>query len=206
MNQFFRRTGRAVTLCVLVALAGCASYSLVPPSTSLGVAKSALHVSPGQSWNRVLTTMAPYMQGKTAQSEYWTADGNLLNLLSFHGGVAPGETLFRPVSKQERPMPPFKADMTLADLPEWVESSLRLRSTNTTVQMGEIKPVTFAGQSGVQCDFTFVDESEVQRRGRVAATIKGGQLFLILFEAVSPVYFDRRIAEVEQIIASATIG
>jgi hypothetical protein len=162
-----------------------------------------LQVTPGEAWNKIANAVTPYAASQTSTSQYWTADGNLLNLLSFHAGLKPGNTLFRSPSKATRPMPPFRADMTLPEIPEWVESSLRLRATSGSVTLGEIKPINFLQTTGVQFDFTFVDDTEVRRRGRGAASIINGQLYLILYEGTAQVYFDRRLPDVERMIANA---
>ena len=188
----------------LAGLGGCAGYSLVPAATRT-VGGGALEVTPTSAWNKLGGFPSVYAQTKSPTAEYWTADGDGLNLLALHGGLKDGATFFRAVDRKERPMPPFRASMTLPEIPDWVESSLRLRSPNTTVTMGEVRPVSFSGQPGVQFDLSFVDESEVPRRARGAATIRDGRLYLIFFEAVAPVYFDRHAAEVDRIIATARI-
>jgi hypothetical protein len=190
-----------IAATLLITLSGCAAYSLVTPAPT--TVSAGLQVTPGEAWNRVANPLTPYAASKVGKAEYWTADGNLLNLLSFHAGLKLGASLFRSVDKQTRPMPPFRADMTLAEIPEWVESSLRLRAASGSVTLGEIKPITFLQSSGVQFDFTFVDDTQVRRRGRGAASIINGQLFLILYEGTAQVYFDRRIADVDRMIASA---
>jgi hypothetical protein len=189
---------------LMLGLSACGGYSLVPVGT-LAVANKQLIVAPVDTWNRVVSGVSSYALRKAPGSEYWTADGDMLNLLSFHSGLAEGATLFKAVDKKERPMPAFRSSMTLAEIPEWVESSMRLRSANATNQMGEVKPLTFSGQPGVQFDLTYVDETEVPRKARGAATVKDGKLYLILFEGVTPVYFNRRIEEVDRIIAAASI-
>lgn len=199
-----RSMARLIVAAGLASLAGCAGYALVPAATHI-VGGGTMAVTPATAWNKLGGFPSVYAQTRSPTAEYWTADGDGLNLLALHGGLREGATFFRAVDRKERPMPPFRAGMTLPEIPDWVESSLRLRSPNTMVTMGEVKPVSFGGQPGVQFDLRFIDESEVPRRARGAATIRDGRLYLIFFEAVAPVYFDRHAAEVDHIIASVRI-
>lgn len=189
----------AVALAAAPAAPALAGWKLVEQGKPVAVAKSTLKVTPGEAWNR--GSLRPI---KT--SEIWTLDGVNLNELYFVTGLAAGGTLYRDTKKKDQPLPKFKAGMELTEIPEFVESSTRLALSTSVFEMTEVQPTTFAGQAGVRFSYQYaVEGSSLKRRGLGVGTVVGGKLHLITFTAPSLYFFERDLAKVEAIIASATI-
>jgi hypothetical protein len=176
-----------------------AGWKLIDGGTPVAVAKGALTVTAGQDWNR--WTVRPIKKG-----EVWTLDGVNLNELYFVSGLAPGETLFRNVNKKERPLPTLGASLQLTDIPEFVESSTRIALNTSVFELKDVQPTTFAGHQGVRFSYEYaVEGTPLLRRGLGAGTVADGQLHLIVYTAPALYFYDRDVAKVEAIIASATL-
>ncbi len=175
-----------------------AGWKLVPHGTAVKVAKGTLSITPGDDWNR--WTGHPIDKG-----ESWTLDGMSLNELYFVSGLAPGETLFKDAAKKDAPLPALRAAMQLTDIPDFVESSIRVRLDTSVFQVTNVQPVTLGGHAAVKFTYEYaVAASTLKRKGIAAGTLVNNQLYLINFIAPALFYFDRDAPKVEAIMASAT--
>ena len=177
------------------ALAG---WKLVPHGEPIKVAKGALTVTPGEDWNRSTNRIID-------KGEAWTLDGSSLNDLYFVSGLAPGETLFKDAAKKDRPLPTMGAAMQLTDIPDFVESSIRVALDTSAFQITNVQPARFAGHDAVKFTYEYsVASSTLKRRGLAIGAVVNNQLYLINFCAPALYYFDRDAPKVEAIMASAT--
>ena len=183
--------------CAAPALAG---NKLIPQGQPVLVAKSPLTITPDHEWNKMGARPG-------RNSETWTLDGDGLNDVTFYGGVVSGKTLFREVSKKNKPLPRFSATMLLTDIPALFENSYSIALNTQLMKVDGVTPTTFLGAKGVHFTYSFSrPDEEVRRKGEASAAIIGGKLYMISFEAPNVYYFDRDIASYRAIVASARLG
>jgi len=183
--------------CTAPALAG---NKLIPQGQPVAVAKSPLTITPDHEWNKMGARPG-------RNSETWTLDGDGLNDVTFYGGIESGRTLFREVSKKNKPLPRFAATMLLTDIPALFENSYSIALDTQLMKIEGVTPTTFLGAKGVHFAYSFSrPDEEVRRKGEASAAIIGGRLYMITFEAPNVYYFDRDIAAYRAIVASAKMG
>ncbi len=191
-----------ITATLLSLAAGCAQgYSLVSPSTPVVVAKG-MSVTPSISWNKV-----PRRMDQMAYEEVWTADGELLNQVSFYAGIPDGSKLIRQRKKDEAQVPVFRANMQPQELAEFVEGNYRVISGSTAFTVEKIVPANFAGASGFAMDFAYILQSdEVKRRARAIGAVKDGKLYMMIYEGTQTHYYLAYLGEFEKLVSTARIA
>jgi hypothetical protein len=190
-----------VTVATISLLAGCAqTYSLINQSAPVVVAKG-MSVTPAINWNKV-----PRRADQLAYEEVWTVDGEQLNQVTFYSGIPEGKKLIRQRKKDEAQVPVFKASMLPQELAEFVEGNYRVLSGSTAFTVEKIAPATFAGSSGFVMDFAYVLQSdEVKRRARATGAVKGGKLYMMIYEGTQTHYYPAYLSEFEKLVNSAQI-
>lgn len=184
-------------LAMLHAGPALAGWKIAPRGAPAAVLKGAMSVTPAEDWN--FNSSHPMKKGET-----WTLDGASLNELYLVAGLAPGETLFKDVAKKDRPLPKLGAGAVLTDIPEFVESSVRIQLNTSQFETTGVEPVKFGGRDGVKFSYRYSVQGEsLTRQGVAMATLAGKNLYLINFTAPSIYYFDRDKAKAEAIMASA---
>ena len=183
--------------CATSALAG---NSLIAEGQKVAVAKSPLTVTPGREWNKMGARPG-------RNSETWTIHGDPLNDLTFYGGIENGKTLFREVSKRNKPLPKFTSSMLLTDIPSLLENSYRIALDTSLMSIDRAEPATFAGTKGIRFEYSFSRFGEdVHRKGEGYAAIVKGRLFMITFEAPTLYYFQAGVEAARQVVSSAVLG
>lgn len=163
------------------------------------IANSSLKVVPPRDWNEL--TARP---GKRAET--WTLDGDQLNDVTFFVGVAPGEPLVRERSRKREPLPKFKSTTLLAEVPDLLEGTYRAAKQIGAFTVTSTKPASFLGYDGVCFTYEFVDSDELPRKGEALATLIGGKLYMVTFDAPRVHFFDRTIADYRALIETASIA
>ena len=184
---------------LIFATPSVAGNKLMPASVPIVVAKSTMSVTPDSQWNRLSARPG-------RNSESWTLDGSQLNDLTFYGGVASGQTLFREVDKRNRPLAKFNSTMLSPDIVQLLESSYRIALQTGLFQVGTVESGNLAGHKGVRFQYQFVLGDEVKRSGEGTAAVINGKLYMITFEAPEIFYFNRDIAKARAVVASARVG
>jgi hypothetical protein len=187
-----------------VLLGACATnlgtgFSLVAPG-DWPVARRSMSVTPTVAWNR-----APRGQYDIAAEENWTLNGPLLDNLSFVGGLESGRAIVRQRRREERQVPPFRADMTPPELAGMIETFYRIRAGSVRFEMTGMQPRRFLGRDGFQFDFDHLDSSEIERRGRAVGAVVDDRLYLVLLEGARMHYFPAALPEFERIVESARL-
>jgi len=176
------------------ALAG---WKLVEQGQPVKVAKSAMQVTPGEDWNR-------WTRRPIKPSEVWTLDGVNLNEFYFVSGLAPGMTLYKDANKKEQPLPVLRSGLGLTDIPDFVESSMRIALNTSVFELTGVEPATVAGHQGVRFTYEYaVASSPLVRKGLAVGTLIDGNLHLMTFTAPAIYYYDRDLPKAEAIMASA---
>lgn len=189
----------ALAIAAMSASPALAGWKLAKQAAATTVAKGALAVTPVEGWNR-------WSARPIKKSEIWTLDGVALNELYFVSGLIPGETLYRDVAKKDRPLPKMGAGMQLTDIPDFVESSMRVALKTSVFRVTNVEPVRFAGRDGVRFAYEYaVEDSPLIRKGVASGTVAANQLYLITFTAPGVYYFDRDRPKAEAIMTSARL-
>ncbi len=176
-----------------------AGNSLIAADKRVAVGKSKLMVTPDREWNRMGLR-------RVKGSESWTLDGDGLNDITFYGGLAGGQTLFRDVQKKTAPLPTFSPTMLLTDVPTLLEGSIRISQQTSLITIDSIKPARFVGADGVAFTYSFVKPDGLRRKGEARAALVGGKLYMMTFEAPALHYFDRDAANFRSLAETAKIG
>jgi len=184
---------------LLAASPAAASYRLVPVGKEVQVARSNLGFTPDREWNRLLSRV-----GRNAES--WL-DGLTLNDVTFYGGIADNQTLFKEVNKTEKPLPRFSKTMLVPDVASLFEGSYRIANDTSLFSIDSIEPGTFAGKPGFHFTYSFTIQSdEVRRKGEAYAAIVEGRLYMATFEAPAIHYFERDVEAFRKLVATAHYG
>ncbi|MGR6328302.1 hypothetical protein ACU5AX_04495 [Sphingomonas sp. XXL09] len=190
------------TLAVALALAGApvlAAHSLREAGKTVQVADSALSVTPTRDWNRLSGRPGRY-------AETWTLDGSQLNDVSFYANVPAGQPIIRARNRRRDPLPLFRADMLLADVPELLEGTYRTYKQIGSFSVTASSPARFLDHDAVQFSYAYLDVDELPRRGEAIATIIDRHLYMITFDAPRLHFFDRSIGDVRALINSCRLG
>jgi len=179
--------------------AALAGWKIMPKAQPVAVAKSAMTVTPASDWNR-------WSERPSKRGETWTLDGVALNELSFFGGIAQGEAIYRERNKKDEPLPKFSRTMLAPDIVQAVEGSHRILLRTSLFAVDTIEPAALGGHAGVRFNYRYtVQDEEVRRKGEARAAVVGGKLYLITFAAPEIHYFDAGMAAALAIMDSAVI-
>lgn len=189
-----RNTLAAIGLTSIL-VAGCASVTSAPAGP-LKVGKST--VTLGREWSNV-SAIAPARGKKVA---VLSVDGPALNRLLVSDGMAPGDYLVRPASK-EHPTPVIRADMSASERMEFVADSVAAMDYQR-VQVVRPRPARFKGQAAVRFDLTAMTTDGLEISGTALVAEQAGRTHVILYLAPAEHYFGAGLAEVEAVMASAS--
>ena len=193
----------AVLLALAAALiSACAtmSYQAVLPGVNM---LGELQVTADAGWNLAPAYATP---NATSKSQTWTRDGLLLDRLIIIPAVADGEALFKSRDPAAA-LPPFRASMLPNEIEEMTESTIvkLFGEGSAVVNTENLRPWGFAEHRGVMFDIAVTVTESPDYRGMVGAFIVGDKLYMILFLAATPYYYDKHIASVEALIKGAAI-
>ena len=162
-----------------------------------------MRVTVDDDWNLAPARLTP---ASRKQSRTWTQDGLLLDRLSIIPAVADGETLFVSRSKSAA-LPVFHADMLPNEIEELVESSIvkLYGEGQSAVSTSNLRPQGFGEHGGFMFDIEAAITESPDYRGSVGAFVDDEKLYMVLFLAAEPHYFDKHAARADAIIKSATL-
>ena len=177
---------RAVLL--LVMLAGCATMEQVAPGRF--TIQETLSVTADARWNR----LEPGPDG----TEYWTADGMVLDTLAFYV-LAEGETLGEPGPETPR----WSAAMTPHDIVEMYEALVT--QEGSVFRLGRLAPADFGGVPGFLFEHTTATRDGPLLGGLAYCAVAGGKLYVMSYTAPRSHLYEKHVAAVRAIAASARI-
>jgi hypothetical protein len=197
------RKSTLLLAAIIVLASGCAAqgYRLVDPGVnSLG----PMQVTAGPGWNLAPSYATP---GARQDTQTWTKDGLLLDRLMIIPAVGDGEPIFSSRDKSAA-LPPFRADMLPNELEELTKSTIvkMFGEGNAAVSTENLRPWGFAEHRGVMFDIRAAVTESPDYRGTVGALIVDKKLYMIMFLAATPHYYDKHKGEAEALIQSAAIG
>ncbi len=192
---------------VLLALAAALTSACAPVGyravlsgvNSLG----ALQVNADTGWNLAPVHATPNAR---SDSQTWTKDGLLLDRLVLIPAVSDGEPIFQSRDASDA-LPPFRANMLPNEIEELTESTIvkMFGEGNAVVSTEKLRPWGFAEHRGVMFDLAVTVTESPDYRGMVGAFIVEDKLYMIIFVAATPHYYDKHIANVQALIQGAAI-
>jgi hypothetical protein len=194
------------SVLLLVAIVGlisaCASVNyrqVVPGVNVLG----ELKITAGSGWNLAPSQATP---GARPGTQTWTKDGMLLDRLVIIPAVNDGESIFKTRDKAAAP-PAFRAGMLPNEIEELTESTIvkMFGEGAAAVSTENLRPWRFAEQRGVIFDVRAAVTESPDYRGMVGAFIVDKKLYMIMFIAATPYYYDKHKADAEALIQSAAM-
>lgn len=194
---------RFIAVIALALLVGaCTQYALVSPQQRVTV-KDALSVEPDIAWNKINTQD---ITGRN-QTETWTADGPLLNTLTFFAGIEDGRPLFLQTAEQEKnnKLPEFRKTMTSTEIMELVEATHAKRAQAALTKTRNLRPEKFAGKDGFRFEMTYVGKDEVERDITAIGTVYNDRLYLIEYQGTHVYHYELRRAQAERIMQTAQL-
>ena len=193
---------RMTLISMLFALSGCASmsYTLVSPGP---VMVGDLQINAADAWNRTPSFFATRSRART---EVWTQDGVLLDRIVIIPGVPDGEPIFRS-NDPAAALPEFRADMLPNELEGLTESSIvkLMGEGNVSVSTSNLRPNRYGEYNGVLMDIDAALSDGPDYRGLAGAFVADDLLFIMIYVAAIPYYYDKHIAKAEAVIQNAII-
>jgi hypothetical protein len=191
-------TQRLAFLLFALALAGCATTPPVTLVTPGPVEVGSLTVTAGTGWNNLTAS-------KSAQRMTWTRDGLTIDRLWVFADIADGETLFPEPKGSGAALPRFRASMLPNELVAFTESyiSKMFGEGDAVVTTSNLRPQRFGEHNGVLFDAAVQPAGAADRKGLIGAFIADAKLFLVMYLAVDPYYFDLNREAASSVIGSA---
>jgi hypothetical protein len=196
------RPARYSAILLLAALGGCvAGFTVVQPGVNTF---GPMRVTADENWNKAPSAFTPLAR---SQSRTWTQDGLLLDRLVIIPKVADGEPIFNS-RDQSAALPVFRADMLPNEIEELVESSIvkLYGEGQSAVSTSNLRPQGFGEYGGLMFDFAASITESPDYRGLVGAFIVDDELYMVIFLAADPYYYDKYAARADAIIKSATLS
>ena len=195
------RLARALLLILLGCLAACGTQYRLVESGATEV--SGLQLYTRDRWNLAPAHLSPMSR---SDSVTWTRDGLLLDRLLIIPAVPHGATLFEQDSASQA-LPLFRRDMGPKDIEELVESSLTklFGEGQVLVDTGALRPQRFGETGGFPFDLEMAVTDGPDYRGISGAFVRQAHLYLVIYLAADPYYFDKHRAEALAVIRSARL-
>jgi hypothetical protein len=200
-------TLRITAIVLVLALAACEHYALVPPTRT--TIHQAFTVEPPRPWNRWSFTFEkispfefPLHEQWPGPVETWTAEGYGLDRIIFVAGLTSGSPLIKEDDSKD-PIPKFRDDMTASEIMEFFEASLARTAQTTLIETKNLRPTQFGGVDGFRFDIRYVrKDDEVDTDGIVVGAVRNKKLYLIFFSGTHLYHYSKLLPDVEKLIAS----
>jgi len=196
------RPARYSAILLITALGGCVTgFTVVEPGVNTF---GSMRVTADQNWNKAPSTLTPLAR---SQTRTWTQDGLLLDRLIIIPGVADGEPIFNSRDESDA-LPVFRTDMLPNEIEALVESSIVkfFGEGQSAVSTSNLRPQGFGEYGGFMFDFAAAITESPDYRGLVGAFIVDDKLYMVIFLAADPYYYDKYAARADAIIKSATLS
>lgn len=190
----------ATLVAIAAATGGCVAYSLVEPGP---VVVEALELHPVSAWNLAPAYSTPLARDDAA---VWTRDGLLLDRLIIIPAVPDGEPIFKD-DEGFAALPVFRANMLPNELAELTESSIAklFGEGSASVGTANLRPHRYGDQNGILLDVDAALTDGPDYKGLAGAFIAEDRLYVMLYIAAVPYYYDRHLREAEAIIEGARL-
>ena len=182
-----------IAVALALSLAACASSGGPLVSPGPNPAGGDLRIDSEMEWSRY----------SDRRSQWWTMDGQQLNLLYLIPAVRPGEYIF--LGRRQTPRRPdgpfFQPGMRADELRDLIVDGL-LAAGLVGVQTTDLRPDDFAGREGLRFEMSMTNQEGLKYQGMAAAFEHDDRLALALFMAPSEYYYPRDAARVARMLDS----
>lgn len=191
--------GCALATAALLSMSTAAqAHKLRLKGEQVAVAGSSMSVTPGRDWNSLSAKV-----GKN--TETWTLDGEQLNDVTFYGGIPVDSPLVKEKNKKKEPLPKFTSTTLPVELPELLERTYRTYKSSASFQVLSAEPRLFLGREGVVFTYEYTDADDLTRKGEARASIIGGKLYMVTFEAPRLNYFGKTMNDFTILVETARL-
>ena len=181
-----------LALAAALLLAACASGGpLVTPGPN--PAGGDLRIDSEMEWTRY----------SERRAQWWTMDGQQLNLLYLIPAVRPGEYIFlgRRQTARRPDGPFFRPGMRADEVRDLIVDGL-LAAGLVGVQVHDLRPDDFGGREGLRFEMSMTNQEGLRYQGMAAAFEHDDRLALALFLAPGEYYYPRDAAKVARMLDS----
>ena len=191
--------GVSILLALIAACATNQYVSVVPGVTSLG----QMRVTIGEGWLRAPASLIPE---ERSSSRTLTRENLEQDRLMIIPGVSDGEGIFQNPN-EATPLPAFAANMNSEQIAAMVGQSMQqtLWNGDATVAIKDARDHGYNGIAGFVFDLEVNMPSGPDHKGAAGGFVYKDRLYVVIYSAESPEYFDRHIDDVRQLIDSATV-
>lgn len=185
----------------LFFISGCVSFTAMGPGE---FSTSGFVVTTDITWNQA---PAEATRLSRPDSRTWTQDGFLLDRLLIIPAVPGGEPIFRQTSISQA-LPLFEASMLPNEIQELVESSIvkLFGEGGAAVETRRLRPQSYGADRGIMFDVEVSLSDGPDYRGLTGALVVDEKLYLILYLAAEPYYFDKHVERATRVIKSARVN
>lgn len=180
---------------------GFSNYYTLVNVRSVNVGDGSLAVTPPRPWNRQRRIFFDDVRWV----EDWTLNGPLLDNMTFVSGLPHGRWLVRTERRDAQQVPRFHSNMTAPEIQAMLESAYRVRGGAVDFRTLSLQPRQFVGHPGFQFDYEHLDSDEVWRKGRAVGAVIGGELYLVMVDAVRSHYYPDALTDFEAMVTSARL-
>jgi hypothetical protein len=179
-------------LALLLPLSACTTWTHVKPKPQK--LSGGLSVTPESEWSSI----------KTGATHTWTVHGPDLEAITVVSGLKDGKPLLPPVARKEK-MPLFRSSMAAPEIAQLVVETL-LRRGYGDVELGAVKPETFAGRAGFRFELDLTAANGLEKSGFGVGAIVDSKLYMLVYRAPKLYYFEAYRPAVESLISSAGVA
>ncbi len=179
----------AAALAAFALLAGCTTFSAVPPAKKQEIG-GIFRAEPSRLWSAM----------KSGDTQSWTINGFGLEAITFITKVEDGEAIAPKIQGEDAPT--FQKGMNATDVVDLYEALLSARGYSQVAVRG-LRPHEISGAEAFRFDYDGFNRNGLAKRGMVIGLIdeKKG-LNLVVYEAAAEHYFDASRAAAEQVFDS----
>ena len=195
---------RLLKLSAILALASLVGCVTGPSTVQSGVNSfGSMRVTADDNWTKAPIDSTPLAR---SSSRTWTQEGLSNDRLIIIPRVAEGESILENDSDLAV-LPVFRADMSPEEIAELVESSIvnLFEGGQAVVGSSNLRPQGFGAQSGFMFDVTATDPDGTEYRGSVGTFVDDNEMYMVIFLAADPPYYDKYAERADAIIKSATL-
>jgi hypothetical protein len=179
-------------VCIAAALlaGGCAAYRPVQSEYRLRglLGGPQIVLSPPAGW------LEKNVPAGSARMYMFTRDGVPLENITVRA---------TPVGKKlQNSERMYRADMLPQEVAELTMGLLQTEDNLNALKCEQIELVQLAGQDAYKANYTYTDQNGLKKRGCLLGTILDGHVIEVGFDAADEVYYDRYVADFENVVNS----
>ncbi|MDH3586389.1 MAG: hypothetical protein OEQ30_04820 [Gammaproteobacteria bacterium] len=189
-----------ITLLVaIITITGCASQ--VPRASDAGVYEiGRLRITLDDRWYKQSGSDLPRGQ---ALSSTWSREGLERDRLFVTGGVDDGEPIFK--ASDYPGLPVFRSNMSATETAGFIAKSLQgvLWSGSAVISVSNVRERGFTGLPGFEFELSADVPGAASHRGIAGGFVDEGRLYVTVYLAESPGYFERHRQAAQAVIDSS---